>query len=117
MEWNRPGKHTHPKAPANSTDHRVVDHGVVDYADRRSEERYTGVGDVSLFVEEPLRQDIVGTLVDYSNSGFRAVHHCSNLHTGQVVQFRHFVGCGTARVIWNRILPERIESGFLVLPV
>jgi len=101
----------HPKAPANSTDDRVVD-----YADRRSEERYDGAGDVSLFVEEPLRQDIIGTLVDYSKSGFRAVHHCSNLHTGQVVQFRHFVGSGMARVIWNRILPENVESGFLVLP-
>jgi len=111
MEWTPPGKPTLPKASTDSTDDRVVD-----YADRRSEERHDGAGDVSLSVDEPLRQNIVGTLVDYSKSGFRAVHHCANLHTGQVVQFRHFVGSGTARVIWNRILPERVESGFLVLP-
>jgi hypothetical protein len=87
----------------------------VDYADRRAEVRYTGDGDVDLHIEEPVREDVIGMLVDYSNSGFRAVHHCSNLHTGQVVHFRHFVASGTARVIWNRILPERIESGFLVV--
>lgn len=110
MVWNPRGKRTPPKAAANSAD----DTGV-DYADRRSEERFRGDGDVSLSLADPLPQNIVGILMDYSRHGFRAVHHCSDLHTGQLVQFRHDVASGTARVIWNRILPEQIETGFLVL--
>jgi hypothetical protein len=83
--------------------------------DRRAEARHEADGEVRLSFEEPIHQEISGTLVDYSNSGFRAVHHCSDLHAGQVVRFRHVVASGTARVIWNRILPERVESGFLVV--
>jgi hypothetical protein len=86
------------------------------YADRRAEERFNADGHVNLSLDEPIPREIVGTLVDYSKNGFRAVHHCSELRTGQLVQFRHIVACGTARVIWNRILPERVETGFLVLP-
>ena len=65
--------------------------------------------------DEPVHLEINGRLVDYSNSGFRAVHHCSELHAGQMVRFQHDVASGTARVMWNRILPEWVESGFLVL--
>ncbi len=84
-------------------------------AERRTEERYSAEGAVSLSLEEPIHKEITGRLVDYSNNGFRAVHHCSDLHTGQLVRFRHIVACGTAKVIWNRILPECVESGFLVV--
>lgn len=87
----------------------------VNPADRRSEERYDADGEVRLALDEPVVCEITGRLVDYSRSGFRAVHHCSDLHTGQLVEFRHTVARGTARVIWNRILPERVESGFLVV--
>ena len=83
--------------------------------DRRAEPRNGADGEVRLSFEEPVHQEIQGRLVDYSNSGFRAVHDCSELHTGQLVRFRHVVASGTARVMWNRILPERVESGFLVV--
>jgi hypothetical protein len=53
--------------------------------------------------------------VDYSNSGFRAVHNCAALHSGQEVEFRHAVAVGRARVMWNRITDDRVETGFLVL--
>ena len=87
----------------------------MNYADRRSEERYNADGEVSLVVDEPLHQEITGTLADYSKSGFRALHHCTDMHSGQIVQFRHFVASGTARVIWNRIQQGQVESGFLVI--
>ena len=83
--------------------------------DRRSEERHDSDGELRLSLEDPMQQEITGTLLDYSRSGFRASHHCAELHTGQVVQFQHLVASGTARVIWNRILPESVESGFLVV--
>ena len=86
-------------------------------ADRRCEERYDADGEVRLSLEDPVACEITGRLVDYSRSGFRAEHHCSDLHTGQLVEFRHTVAHGTARVIWNKILPEGVESGFLVVQV
>lgn len=98
-------------------DSRRPDDGLseVDYRDRRSEERFSVEGEVNLFFDEPMHRSITGTLVDYSKSGFRAFHNYSELRPGQVVQFRHLVSSGTARVIWNRIVPERVETGFLVI--
>jgi hypothetical protein len=83
--------------------------------DRRSEERFDRNGELRLSLDDPMPQEITGTLLDYSRNGFRALHNCAELHTGQVVQFEHLIASGTARVIWNRILPERVESGFLVV--
>ena len=85
------------------------------YLDRRAEERYNAEGEVCLVFEEPMHQEITGTLADYSKSGFRAVHHCTDLHSGQLVHFRHFIASGTARVIWNHIQQNQVESGFLVI--
>ena len=85
------------------------------YVDRRAEERYDAEGEVSLMFDEPVHQEITGHLADYSKSGFRAVHRCPDLHSGQLVHFRHFVASGTARVMWNRIQQGRVESGFLVV--
>jgi len=84
-------------------------------ADRRSEPRHRGDGPLTLCFEDPARQEITGRLLDYSNSGFRAVHAYAALHTGQVVQFQHAVAGGRARVMWNRITDNRVETGFLVL--
>src|SRR5437868_1720294 len=111
MEWNPPGKPMLPKDSGRSSDGTTVC-----YANRRSEERVAAEGQVMLSLDEPVRQEITGRLIDYSKSGFRAVHERSDLHTGQLVRFRHIVASGTAQVIWNRILPGHVESGFLVLP-
>ena len=100
----------HPKGFTGS-----VDDSAVSYLERRAEERYPVEGQVSLVFDEPMHQEITGTLADYSKSGFRAVHHCAGLHSGQLVQFRHFIASGTARVMWNRIQQGRVESGFLVV--
>jgi hypothetical protein len=84
-------------------------------ADRRSERRHPGDGPLKLSFEDPARQEITGRLVDYSNSGFRAIHAYAALHAGQIVDFRHAIAGGKARVMWNRITDDRVETGFLVL--
>ncbi len=84
-------------------------------ADRRSERRYRGHGPLKLSFDDPAPQEITGRLVDYSNNGFRAVHAYAALHTGQEVFFQHAVAGGKARVMWNRIADDRVETGFLVL--
>jgi hypothetical protein len=84
-------------------------------SDRRVERRYRGKGSLKLSFNDPSHQEISGRLVDYSQSGFRAVHAYPALHTGQVVEFRHAVDTGQARVMWNRIADECVETGFLVL--
>lgn len=84
-------------------------------ADRRAERRYRGSGQLKLSFDDPSRQEIIGRLLDYSKSGFRAVHAYAALHSGQVVQFQHAVAVGKARVMWNRIADDRVETGFLVI--
>ena len=84
-------------------------------ADRRSERRYPGQGSLKLSFEDPAPQEVVGRLLDYSKSGFRAEHAYAALHTGQEVEFRHSVAMGRARVMWNRIANDRVETGFLVI--
>ena len=84
-------------------------------ADRRSERRYRSQGPLKLSFDDPSPQEIVGRLVDYSKSGFRAVHAYTALHTGQVVAFEHAIAGGKAKVMWNRIADDRVETGFLVI--
>jgi hypothetical protein len=88
---------------------------LVDAAEQRREARRPGSGAVRIAFADPVPLEIEGRLVDVSDHGFRMSHQCPELATGQVVEFRHVEGKGQARVVWNRISPERIESGFLVL--
>jgi hypothetical protein len=32
-----------------------------------------------------------------------------------VVEFSHYLAVGAARVMWNRIMDQRVETGFLVV--
>ncbi len=84
-------------------------------ADRRTECRHPTEGHVRFSFDDPARRDIGGRLMDYSRSGFRAMHNYTALHTGQIVEFQHILGFGQARVMWNRIADDRVESGFLVI--
>jgi hypothetical protein len=62
-------------------------------------------------------RDVRGMLLDRSASGFRAQHDCAELTSGQVVQFRLTPASkGHARVMWTRIMGDRVETGFLILP-
>ena len=84
-------------------------------ADRRTESRHPIEGVLHFYFDDPAHHDISGQLMDYSKSGFRAMHNYSALHTGQIVEFRHMLAFGTARVMWNRIADDKVESGFLVI--
>lgn len=84
-------------------------------ADRRSERRHRADGHLKFSFDDPSRQEVTGRLLDYSKSGFRAMHKYPALHTGQVVEFQHTIADGKARVMWNRIADDRVETGFLII--
>jgi len=84
-------------------------------ADRRAEDRHPADGPMKFSFDDPAPLEITGRLLDYSKSGFRAAHSYAALHTGQIVRFQHMVAAGQARVMWNRIADDRVESGFLIL--
>jgi hypothetical protein len=109
MEWSQPGNPVSLKVKQTKS----MAEASVD--ERRSEERFPAEGTIELRFEDPVLQTVEGSLRDCSNSGFRATHCFHSLHTGQLVEFRHGQGAGKARVMWNRISQEGVESGFLVL--
>jgi hypothetical protein len=80
--------------------------------DQRKEPRRTARGKVSVQTE---RSKIEGQLVDVSDSGFRMAHADASLEPGQVLKFTHREAQGRARVIWNRIMSGRVETGFLIV--
>lgn len=86
-----------------------------DIAEKRAEHRFPAEGEVSIAFDDPLHQAFTGRLIDYSQSGFRVVHSCPGLATGQAVQFSHALAWGDARVVWNRILDGKVETGFIVV--
>jgi hypothetical protein len=83
--------------------------------EQRREERESAVGEVWLILEGSRTGELVGRLLDSSHSGFRALHNDSTLSTGQRVRFSHDKRQGRALVMWNRILNQHTESGFLIL--
>jgi hypothetical protein len=87
--------------------------------EQRLETRRPAEGDVRLVLGEggAGSDEVRGTLLDRSANGFRAQHDCPGLTCGQIVQFRLSASSqGQARVVWTRILGNRVETGFLILP-
>jgi hypothetical protein len=80
--------------------------------EQRKEPRYAAKGKVTVTSS---RGTIAGQLVDVSQSGFRMAHSDATLEPGQVLGFLHTEAAGKARVIWNRILEQRVETGFLIV--
>jgi hypothetical protein len=109
MEWSQRGN------PVSLKVKRAKSTAEAAYDDRRSEERFPADGSIELRFEDPICRTVEGSLRDYSNSGFRATHCFHSLHTGQLVEFRHGQGAGQAKVMWNRISQDGVETGFLVL--
>jgi hypothetical protein len=86
------------------------------FDEKRREPRQPANGNVAVDPQDPIvGEGFEGMLVDVSAGGFRARHQCPSLYPGLVVSFRHAKDRGQARVVWNRILGEEVESGFLVL--
>lgn len=84
-------------------------------SEKRREPRRAASGMVRVRLSEPAAAEIEGRLIDVSPSGFRMTHRFPSLATGQMVEFSHVEATGRARVIWNRILAEQVETGFLVV--
>jgi hypothetical protein len=80
----------------------------------RREERRKAEGSVRVRFATPQVVEVEGRLVDVSASGFRMTHTCVALAAGQVVEFSHVEAAGQARAVWNRVLADRVETGFLV---
>ena len=83
--------------------------------EQRREPRRPATGVVRVRFSDLQEVHIEGRLMDISPSGFRMAHSFASLAAGQLVEFSHAEAKGHARVMWNRILPERVETGFLVL--
>jgi hypothetical protein len=83
--------------------------------DQRREPRRRATGRVHVRCSDPQALEIEGRLVDISPSGFRMVHTCVSLVAGQTVEFSHPEAKGQARVMWNRVLGEQVETGFFVV--
>lgn len=88
---------------------------MTDPSERRRQRRDPAYGSVTLAFEDPLPRELSAELIDVSRNGFRCRHDCRSLETGQAVRFRHPLAEGEARVVWNRVLGQGIESGFFVL--
>jgi hypothetical protein len=82
--------------------------------EKRREVRRAADGAVHVSYSDPHAQEIQGRLLDVSASGFRMAHGCASLSAGQLVEFSHSDVNGRARVIWTRVVGERVETGFLV---
>jgi hypothetical protein len=84
-------------------------------AEKRREQRRRASGTVRIRFGNPRPQEVAGDLVDVSESGFRMAHAFPSLEAGQVVEFSHLEARGRARVMWNRIVEQRVETGFFVV--
>lgn len=85
--------------------------GTAIHEDQRREPRHPARGAVKI---KGQLGKIDGELVDVSSSGFRMEHQDKALKPGQVIEFWHAYAAGKARVIWNRILEGRVETGFFI---
>jgi hypothetical protein len=83
--------------------------------EQRREVRRAADGAVRVWFDDPQPFEIRGRLMDVSNSGFRMSHDCTGLPAGRIVEFSHVEAGGRARVIWNRIVGDRVETGFFVV--
>jgi hypothetical protein len=85
--------------------------------EKRREERRSASGVVRIRLSDPEPVEIAGRLIDVSESGFRMAHGFPSLAAGQLVEFSHVEARGHARVMWNRIIEQRVETGFLVVAI
>ena len=83
--------------------------------ERRKQERRKTIGSVYFWWDDAFGRETRGTLLDESESGFRARHHCAELTAGQLVGIRLGGVESRARVAWTRVMGDVVESGFMML--
>lgn len=89
------------------------DHAILE---KRREPRLPAKGNVRILLEGSVEVEILGRLLDTSVNGFRAAHGHAALTKGDTVRFEHPSASGRARVVWNRITADTVETGFLIVP-
>lgn len=82
--------------------------------ERRKEQRQPAEETVRLFSQALDSAGVSAQLIDKSSEGFRAIHDCHEMMSGEVVRFAWPGESGRARVLWTRIQSERAESGFWI---
>jgi PilZ domain len=85
------------------------------FEERRRYPRHSCSEPIRIFGGGPVPFLVDGLLLDISAGGFRVTHQCRFLERGQEVAFEYPGHTGRARAVWNRILPERVETGFMIL--
>ena len=84
------------------------------WLERRRETRHPASGEVILYLDQPVMLEISAQLLDISASGFRAQHMYPALQTGMLIHVRIEDVESAALVAWNRIMDERVETGFIL---
>ena len=83
--------------------------------DRRTEPRYKATGEVRLLIGGPQAISIPGRILDISQHGMRVEHMYSALASGSLLQVEAGSTQYTARVVWNRIKDDGVETGLYLL--
>ena len=83
--------------------------------DRRGEPRFNATGDVRLVIGGPQALSIPARILDVSQNGMRVEHMYAALTSGILLQIESGTTQFTARVVWNRIKDDGVESGFYLL--
>jgi hypothetical protein len=83
--------------------------------DRRHEPRYQATGEVLLLIGGPQQLAIPGRILDVSQHGMRVEHMYAALTSGTMLEIQASKQTYTARVVWNRIRNDGVESGFYLL--
>lgn len=94
---------------------QVPDGGRIAMDDRRSEPRFKASGVVRLLIGGPQAVAIPGRILDVSQHGMRVEHMYAALTSGSMIEIESGNTQYTARVVWNRIKDDGVESGFYLL--
>eukprot|EP00611_Tribonema_gayanum_P025387 TRINITY_DN5761_c0_g1_i1.p2 TRINITY_DN5761_c0_g1~~TRINITY_DN5761_c0_g1_i1.p2 ORF type:complete len:103 (+),score=13.91 TRINITY_DN5761_c0_g1_i1:180-488(+) len=94
---------------------RASHNAAVGTDDRRTEPRFTASGEVRLVLEGSQPLSIPGRILDVSQHGMRIEHMYAALTSGTMLQIESGTTNYTARVVWNRINDDGVESGFYLL--
>jgi hypothetical protein len=88
---------------------------VVPIDDRRREPRERADGLMRLFTVPDERLAFEGQMIDVSASGFRLEHGNQRVSSGEEYLFESPESSGIARVMWNRIVDDAVETGFFIV--
>jgi len=83
--------------------------------ENRFEPRTLCRGSIRLRPSQPPFGEILGEMMDVSDSGFRASYKGVPLNPATEVEFVHQFFQGNARVAWSQSIAGRTESGFQVI--